>query len=457
MRNAETAPRGGSHQRYDLAMELAWSGARRGPLVIAAVAAIGGAAASPACKRAPEPGPGSAQRAAPDLAEGSGALTWFRAALRGAGGVEVPFFLGIDTRARAGPSDAVIRVGRHEVRTPATFDGRTLRAPFPVHQTALEAVLAPDGTLAGTFATSWRAWGASAIPLDARPIAEPVLSALATVTAGAPIDLGAARTTWRLVGTESGVAKLAVEQHAPGELTGLLHIDNGNLIYLAGSARGSTIALAGFDGTSGYRVQLELAADRATGRGTLVGGHRLDWREELTATSGPNFELAMRPRGAGPDVKIGLRAPPELVALRHGPLVLEIGGSWCSTCRNAAPFFAELYREYHPRGLDMVTLLYELTGERELDAEQAERFRQTYGATWPVIPVHGDLDDFPEIMPSGLVDLDPAGFPVTLFLTADRTLVSLHAGFPSPDAPDEFRRVAAQFRATIERLLAPSP
>jgi hypothetical protein len=105
----------------------------------------------------------------------------------------------------------------------------------------------------------------------------------------------------------------------------------------------------------------------------------------------------------------------------------------------------------------MVTLLYELTGERELDAEQAERFRQTYGATWPVIPVHGDLDDFPEIMPSGLVDLDPAGFPVTLFLTADRTLVSLHAGFPSPDAPDEFRRVAAQFRATIERLLAPSP
>ena len=38
------------------------------------------------------------------------------------------------------------------------------------------------------------------------------------------------------------------------------------------------------------------------------------------------------------------------------------------------------------------------------------------GVTWPVVPVSGDIDSFSEIMPSGLDDLNPAGFPLTLFL-----------------------------------------
>lgn len=387
--------------------------------------------------------------------------SWYRAVVRAADGVEVWFFLGVPAPGAAGAAgQAVFKVGDHEVRSAATFDGKTLRIPLAVHQTAVEGTVGPDHSLRGTFTTSWRAWGASSLPLAATPIAAPTPSALATVgpapvgADAAALDLGAPHSVWRLAMTDSGVAKLVIDQTAPGALTGLLFLGTGNIIYLAGNARGDAVVLCGFDGTSGYRVELTLGADRARARGKFFGGHRLDWRESLTATRGADFALAAQPKVTRPGTQIGLPDQPELAALAPGPLVVELAGSWCSTCRNAAPFLVELYREYQPRGLHMVSLLYEFSDDRALDAAQAETFKTTYGVTWPVVPIPGSIDDFAEILPRGLADINPAGFPITLFLAPDRSLVAFHVGFPAADAAAEFRRVAAEFRANIETLLA---
>jgi thiol-disulfide isomerase/thioredoxin len=379
--------------------------------------------------------------------------TWYRTVVRAADGVEVWFFLGVP--APGAPGQAAFKIGNHEVRSAATFDGKTLQIPLTVHQTAVEGTVGQDHILRGTFTTSWRAWGASSLPLEATPIGAPETSALATVGRdGAALDLGQPHSVWRLAMTDSGVAKLVIDQTAPGELTGLLFLATGNIIYLAGNARGDAVVLCGFDGTSGYRVELTLGADRARARGKFFGGHRLDWREALTATRGADFALAAQPKVTRPGAKIGLPDQPELAALEPGPLVVELAGSWCSTCRNAAPFLVELYREYQPRGLHMVSLLYEFSDDRALDAVQAETFKKTYGVTWPVVPIPGSIDDFAEILPRGLRDINPSGFPITLFLAPDRSLVAFHVGFPAADAAAEFRRVAAEFRANIESLLA---
>ena len=379
--------------------------------------------------------------------------TWYRAVIRATDGVEVPFFLGVP--APDVPGQAVFKVGGHEVRSDATFDGKILKIPLAVHQTAVEGTVGQDGILRGSFSTSWRAWGASSIPLTATKVVAPTSSTLATVASEAAVlDQGTPRSVWRLAMQESGIAKLVVNQIAPGDFDGLLLLDTGNIIYVAGNGRGDAVVLSGFDGTAGYRLELALGADRTRGHGRYFGGHRLDWREDLTATRGADFALALKPKAVRPGAQIGLPDHPELAALGRGPLVVEIAGSWCSTCRNAAPFLVELYREYQRRGLTMVTLLYEFSDDRVIDAKQAETFKKAYGVTWPVIPISGGIDSFSEIMPSGLADLNPGGFPLTLFLAPDRSLVAIHAGFPAADATDEFRRVAVEFRANIEALLA---
>ena len=408
------------------------------------------------CKRESEHHP---QAIAPSPAHDADTVehapAWYRATVRAADGVESPFLLGVP--AAGAPGQAIFRVGSHDVENAATFDGKTLTVAMAVNQTTVAATLGPDGVLRGSFAASGPMWGSSSLALTATKIAAPTVSALATAgTAGTALDLGEPRTVWRLAMSGSGEAKLVVDQTAPGELVAVMYFATGNIVYLAGDGRGDAIVLSGFDGAATYRLELAVVADRAHASGKFFGGKRLDWRETLSATRGADFALAIDTRPTQPGVKIGFPNQPELAALPPGPLLVEISASWCSTCRDAAPFLTELAHTYGPRGLGMVTLLYDLTDDRAADAKQAALFKATYGVTWPVVAVSGGLDVLPEILPSGVVGMNPAGFPITLFLAADRTLVALHAGFPAADASDEFRRVTAEFRATIETLLARS-
>jgi len=383
------------------------------------------------------------------------APTWYRATIRSADGVESPFLLGVP--APGAPGTAIFRVGSHDIENPATFDGTTLTVAMPVNQTTVSGTLGADGVLRGSFAAAGPRWGSSSLALTATRIAAPMLSALATAdTPGAALDLGEPRTVWRLAMSDSGEAKLVVDQRAPGELVAVMYFTTGNIVYLAGDGRGDAIVLSGFDGAATYRLELAVVADRTHATGKFFGGKRLDWRETLGATRGADFALALDAKPTQPGGKVGFPNLPELAALPPGPLLVEISASWCSTCRDAAPFLAKLAKTYGPRGLGMVTLLYDLTDDRAADAKQAALFKATYGITWPVVAVSGGLDVLPEILPSGVAGMNPAGFPITLFLAADRTLVALHAGFPAADASDEFRRVTSEFRATIETLLARS-
>lgn len=424
-----------------------------------------------ACKRAgepehqvaatPPPPPTDAAAAADAAADAAAAPAdtpdarprWYRAVARAPDGIEAPFYLGVS------PRQVIFKIGSREVRDDAAFDGKTLAAHLAIYQTAFDLAVQPDGSLAGTFASSWRAQGATSLPLTATPVAAPALGALSTVPGNAPpLDLltpspGETHTTWRLATSESGLAKLEIHQAAPGELEGVLTFDNGNIVYVAGNGRGDTAVLTGFDDTAGYRLELAFDRQRKHARAKWFAGAHFDWRETATATRGKDFTVKLKLRPARPGAKVGLPALPELADLPAGPMLVELGGSWCSTCRNAAPFLHDLYREYQPRGLAFVTLLYEFTDDPAGDAQQAAHYKQTYGVTWPIVAVPGSADDFARIMPSGIAGLDPGNFPLLLFLAPDRRLVAFHAGFAAPGT-EGYAAATAEIRAAAEKLLA---
>jgi thiol-disulfide isomerase/thioredoxin len=394
------------------------------------------------CKGSTEPRPAPAP----------GGPTWYRATVRAPDGVEARFFIGLP--AAGAPRLATYKVGRYEMQNAMTFDGTTLAIPIPVHEASLDAHVVAPGKLEGTFTMAWRTWGASSLPLTADEVAQPTIAALETLPATGPaLDVGAPHSVWKVEMPDSGVAKLELDQVAPGELDAMLTFDTGNFVYLAGDGRGDEAVLTGFDGTSVYRLELTLDAKRAAARGTFFAGHKLDWREALTATRAP-VEIAAKVKATDPRAPIEL--PPLPSPLPPGPVVVELSGSWCSTCRYAAPVLAQLYAEYHPRGLQMVSLLYELTDDPAYDAKRAEAFVKAYGVTWPAVPISGPLEDLGDLLPSNLSDVNTSGFPITLFLTAEHEAIAVHAGFPAPDATAEHARGVAEFRAHVEQLLAPA-
>jgi hypothetical protein len=206
------------------------------------------------------------------------------------------------------------------------------------------------------------------------------MSALTTVGPdGAALDLGQPRSVWRLAMTESGLAKLVVDQTAPGEFGGLLLL-----------------------GISGYRLELTLGADRARARGKLFAGHRLDWREAVTATRGADFALAARSR---PSRRRRARAsrstcPPSCPR--------SITGRWWSSSREAGA---------RPAGAP----------RRSSSNSTASTSRAV--STW-----------------SACATSSPT--------TACSTRCRPRRRVPAATAAAEFRRVAAEFRANVEILLA---
>lgn len=412
---------------------------------------------SAACKKEPAgepPKPVTPSDAAVTIADAAAPRVeerWYRASVTAPDGVEAWFFLSTPS---SGTGTAKFRTGVHDVTSGASALGTKLSIPIAIHQTNIEATIGADGALAGTFSIEWGAIDKSSIPLKATPVPAPSIAALATLPAdGTPLDLGAPKTFWKVQMKDSGIAKLVLEQRAPGELEGALDIDTGNTVYVAGNARGKAAVLTGFDGTAGYRIELTFDDKAQTATGKYFAGPRFDWRETFTAKRGEDFVRTLKPRPTKPGVKVKLPDHPALAKLPEGPLLVELAGSWCSTCRNAAPFIVELDKEYKARGLQVVTLLYELTGDAASDAKQAEMFEKAYGATWPVVPITADMEELAAKLPTGLQNIDPGGFPITLFIAKDRTLAAVHAGFPAAHLKEESARVKAEFRKHVEEIL----
>ena len=66
-------------------------------------------------------------------------------------------------------------------------------------------------------------------------------------------------------------------------------------------------------------------------------------------------------------------------------MLVDIFGSWCPTCHDAAPALVRLYRKYHARGLEIVGLAYEVTGDSAVDARQVRRYRDKFHIPFPLL------------------------------------------------------------------------
>ncbi|HVK83611.1 MAG TPA: TlpA disulfide reductase family protein [Kofleriaceae bacterium] len=364
----------------------------------------------------------------PTPASKAGEPSWYRGVLQAKQG-EFQFLMRLPAPGTDGI--ALLKNGRDELERPAMWTGDRVRFELPVFQTAVSGTRDASGALAGVFESHSRSWGASSIPWTATPIAGPDLTLLATVPGGAPIDLGAESTEWKLEMEEEGTVRMQLAQVAPGNFEATVMFANGNYSYLAGNGRGDRMVLTAFDGIGAMRLALTLSPDRATVTGEWLSGQHLDWRARVTGNRATSVTLtSSQPSPHGKRIEL-----PQLADLAGKPVIVELAGSWCSVCRNAAPVLRSIHDTYRARGLAIVTLLYEFTDDPVANREQAELFTKTYDIPWKVEAVPGEPEDLARIMPPGFEKVNISGFPIALFLDANHTLVALHAGFPAPGTP----------------------
>jgi thiol-disulfide isomerase/thioredoxin len=257
--------------------------------------------------------------------------------------------------------------------------------------------------------------------------------------------------------TESAVGEF---KQSGDVVNGTFLTDSGDHRFLAGQVRDGELYLSAFDGAHVFLYKAKLGAD-----GSLSGDFwsGAAYHERWTARRDPNAKLkdayaltGMRGGAnhldfAFPDLAGNLVSSTDR-KFQHKVVIVVLGGSWCPNCHDEAAFLAPIYREYREKGLEIVTLMFEHSGEFERAAAATERFRQNYGIEYTtLIAGISSTDDAAKKLP----DLNRVyAFPTTIFIDRKAVVRLIHTGYSGPATGEHYARFVAEFKKTLNRLLA---
>ena len=123
--------------------------------------------------------------------------------------------------------------------------------------------------------------------------------------------------------------------------------------------------------------------------------------------------------------------PLSLAAMKGRPVLVDFWASWCQPCRTSVPALEDLYREFHPRGLEVVAINVD---ERRRDADAF------LGARKYTMPIIFDTEG------ASPRDAGVYGMPTSFLVGRDGKIRFVHRGYSD--------KVQESYRHEIELLLA---
>lgn len=216
----------------------------------------------------------------------------------------------------------------------------------------------------------------------------------------------------------------------------LAHFDGSYVYMLTGRLDGDT--LRGIF-HAGLRTQTPFVAVRSTGRPHL--------RDPLEITQADTTPF----RFSFPNLQ-GQVVTERDPRFRGKVLLVDIFGTWCPTCHDAAPVLTSLYRKYHAQGLEIVGLAYEVTGDSAIDGKQLRIFREKFSVPYDLLLA--GINDTQAAAATQPQLIGFTSFPTSIFIGKDGTVRKIHAGFYGPAMGAAHTSMIRQFEKTIEELLA---
>lgn len=245
----------------------------------------------------------------------------------------------------------------------------------------------------------------------------------------------------------------------PEGLAGSVLSNSGDYGAFWGGADGNRFSIGHFDGSFVYLITGELTGDSLVG--VFHAGLRSQTPFSATRSTGaphlkPPTEVTRADtsapfRFAFPDLG-GRMVTNEDPRFRDKIVMVDIFGTWCPNCQDAAPTLLELYRSYHARGFEVVSLAYEVTGDSAIDGQLVRRFRDKFGIPWTILLAGVNETD---LTAATLPQLEGfTAYPTLLFLDRTGRIRRIHAGFYGPATGAQFTKLKADLHSYVEELLA---
>lgn len=332
--------------------------------------------------------------------------------------------------------------------TSVRIDGASLTAFWDYLNSQL-TLSATGGTLAGTYVNLRTK---RQIQIEARP-RQPV-----TAPSAPPADFAG---EWEVhSASRPGPGNQLILRQFGTELKGTILRIDGDDGTLVGHIDGNHFAISHFSGDRPMLLQGTLAADGTiqleSGAQKLVALRPTEARRRDLA---PPLDPMTYSHARNPDERFHFSFPDvngktyTEDSFAGKAYAVSITGSWCPNCRDEAPFLVELYRAYHPKGLEMAAFCFEAAGDPAFAPLRA--FVRKFRIPYPTLLAGEYTGDVLKTAVPQIVNL--AAYPTTIYVGKDGRVRAVHTGFPSAGSGEELESVKDEIRATIERLLAEAP
>lgn len=258
------------------------------------------------------------------------------------------------------------------------------------------------------------------------------------------------------------------EEGEGGIVVGTVLTPTGDYRFLAGDFCGiqkssgevdGQLRLSAFDGAHAFLLKADVAGDGSL-QGQFWSGDSFHdiWsaKRDENATLPDGFTLTRGVDGSKlsevvfPDLDGKQRSLAD-PAFAGKARIIEVFGSWCPNCHDASAYLVDLDRRYRDRGLSIVGVAFELTGDFTRDAGQVRTFAAHHGIKYPLL-LAGLADK--EKVSAALPILDKfRAYPTTIILDGEGRIRAVHTGFSGPATGKEYDALRAKFESLIEELL----
>lgn len=138
--------------------------------------------------------------------------------------------------------------------------------------------------------------------------------------------------------------------------------------------------------------------------------------------------------------------------LKGKVILIDIMGTWCHNCMDAAPLLQQLYEEFQPQGLEIVGLSFELSDDLQTARKNLLLYQERFGITFPLL-FCGTTDD-PNVQARLHSQVEEFfAYPTTFFVGRDGRVKKIHVGFKGPGIGEEFQQQVEEYYKTVRELV----
>ena len=235
---------------------------------------------------------------------------------------------------------------------------------------------------------------------------------------------------------------------------------DGDLGLMAGRQSGNTVQIGRFTGWQGQMMELTRTENNWSG----VLYYRMPPSVPFTleARSAKTAEVTNPKKTAIKDIRkpfafSGMTVMGDTITnldkrYKGKVLVIDIMGTWCHNCMDAAPVLQKLYTDFNAQGLEVVGLSLELTGDFNLARKNLLLYEERYGISFPVL-FSGSLDNanVESRIRSQLINF--FAYPTTIFVDRGGVVRYIHEGFKGPGTGEDYQAEVNLYYETVKTLL----